>query len=295
MKKKNTISLLSTIMAAFIFFGRVNAQRDMTGDVVTIAGSSASISNLMIVDSINMGGVRGRDRFPTREIIHLASFEIELGSADAVSVFKTLYSGTQGQQLPDVTINRSNMQTRSGEERIFNAVTVKEISFLELNTESREAPKAKVIIQAQNVSHQESSAGGATTDPTRLSKGVRGNKFKLTIGNLPAQSVSRISKLKITPSTSSEYTYFNLDISSAEERFWSDWLNAGAGGDDKANEATISLQDERNQDILSIQLSAVEISSISPSNSPNLTSGTTRSTGAKTRIGLRTKNMPTVQ
>ncbi|HEX5113119.1 MAG TPA: hypothetical protein VFV79_09745, partial [Saprospiraceae bacterium] len=262
MKTINTISLLSLIMS-FIFFGKVNAQRDMTGDVVTVISSSAGISNLMIVDSINVG-VHGRDRFPTREIIHLASFEIELGSADAVNILKTFYSGTQGQQLPDVTINRSNMQTRSGEERIFNAVTVKEISFLELNAESREAPKAKVIIQAQNVSHQESSAGGTTSDPTRLSKGVHGNKFKLTIGNLPAQSVSRISRLKITPSTSPEYTYFNLDISSAEERFWSDWLNAGAGGDDKANEAIISLQDERNQDILSIQLSAVEISSISP-------------------------------
>jgi hypothetical protein len=289
MKKTTIISLLSAI-ATFILYSNLNAQRlttgSMTSDVVTVNNSSATVNNLFMMDSIDAGYQAGETRSFGNEVMHLASFEIELGSTDAINILKTLFSGIQGQQLQALTLHKLSSQRQVIEERSFGFVTVKEILFPELNAESMETAKAKVIIQARDVFNDSKSGHRIVTDPGR-SKMAASNRFRLIMGDLPAQRVLRISNLRIVPSFKAEHLYFSLDVPSEDANRWKDWFNTGAGRG-VSKDAFISLLDETaSQDIFSLQLSEVEIVSVSVLSNPRSI--------PKTTIGLRTRNIPIIQ
>ena len=171
MKKTTAMFLLSSIVTFFLY-GNLNAQRLSVGgtsDMVTVNNLSASVSNLLVVDSLgqNETGQVGDYASP---IVHLACFEIELGSSDSKNILTTLFSGIQGQQLQRLTLNKLNSQGHVIEERDYSMVTVKEIHFPEWNAESSETAKAKVIIQAHEVLYHDNTGGKIGTHPDKRSE-----------------------------------------------------------------------------------------------------------------------------
>ena len=288
MKKTTAIYLLSTI-TTFILYGNLHAQRltvGATSDIVTVNSSSASVNNLLVIDSLGQSEV-GQVRDYEPPIVHLACFEIVLGSPEAKNILTALYSGIQGQQIPALTLQKLNAQRQVMEERNFSMVTVKEILFPELNAELREPSKAKVIIQAHDVSYHDNPGGRMATYPDKGSRMAISSRFRLVVDNLPAQRVLRISNLRIIPSSKPEYLYFSVDLPSEDARQWNDWFKTTVANPSN-KEASIILMDEAtSQNVFSIQLSEVEIVSVSVSSIPGSV--------AKTRIGLRTKNLPVIQ
>ena len=229
----------------------------------------------------------GQARDYETPIVHLACFEIMLGSPEAKNILTALYSGIQGQQIPALTLYKLNSQFQIMEERNFSMVTVKEILFPELNAESREPSKAKVIIQAHDVLVHDNPGGRMATYPDKGSRMAIGNRFRLVVDNLPAQRVLRISNLRTIASSKPEYLHFSVDLPSEDAREWKDWFKTSVGNP-RNKEASIILVDETtSQNIFSIQLSEVEIVSVSASSIPGSI--------AKTTIGLRTMNRPLIQ
>ena len=288
--KKTTTSFLLVALATFILYGNLHAQRltvgSASGDMITVNTSTASINNLVIIDSLGQNET-GQVREYKTPIVHLASFEIALGSPEAKNILTALYSGIQGQQIPTLTLNKLNTQGQVMEERNFNMVTVKEILFPELNAESREISKAKVIIQADDVLYNGQTGGRISAYSDRKSRAATVNMFRLVVSDLPAHRALRISNLRIVSSSKPEYLYFSVDLPSEDARQWNDWFRTGAGNG-RNKQASVTMMDETSpQDVFSIQLSEVEIVSVSVSSIPGGI--------AKTTIGLRTRNIPTIQ
>src|SRR5438034_1039732 len=128
MKKTNTIILLSAI-AIIVSHGNLDAQIAKNfnngggSDIVTLNDVSAKINNLFIMDSIKAP--------------HIASFEIELNSADDTKkILTSLLSAAQGNQPLKLAFRKLNFQNQIVEERSYNFVTVNEILLPDFNTTS---------------------------------------------------------------------------------------------------------------------------------------------------------------
>lgn len=277
------------IAATFVLNGNLNAQRytritDATNDMVSINNMSVSISNLFMLDSITQQEV-GQVREFKPPIIHQASFEMTLTSGDAINVLKALYAGINGQPLPSLVISRLNVQGQAVDEREFTMVTVKEIGFHDLNADAKAAAKVKVVLQAEEVMYNNNPGYKGVSDSGRLSKISTGNKFRIVVGELPADDVLQISNLTIVSSTTQSNLQFTLDIPMASAKGWSDWFNTTR--DRQTKDATISLVDAAgSQPFVSIEIPQVEIVSMSVRSTPGSI--------ARTTIGLRTNQLPTI-
>jgi hypothetical protein len=291
MKKKTTIWVTS-IAAICILCSKGNAQvsirsTESTIDMVMLANNlSSRIINLFVLDSL-VANEPGQTRDYNTPLVHLANFELELGNTAAKDILKTLYSAMQGQQLPNLVLNKVNAQGRIVERREYNSIIVKEIILPELKSDAREAARAKVYLQAANVLYDNSPGGNVHFGPEKGARMTSPNIFRLEMGSLPTQKVMRVGTIKIVPSSVTGYLYFNLDVPSDDARQWNDWLRANnTGGGNQTPQATISLMDERQQQTLSIQIAQVEIVSISATSNPTSI--------PKITIGLRTTTPPAI-
>jgi hypothetical protein len=168
-------------------------------------------------------------------------------------------------------------------------VTVKEILFPELNGESREISKVKVIIQAHDVLYREKTGGSTSAYLDKNSRQAQAinSSFRLVVDNLPTQRTLRISNLRIVPSSQSTPLCLSIDVASQDAQQWNDWFRTAAGSGLK-KEASITLLDQTmSQNIFSLQLSELEIVSVSAWSIPGGV--------PKTTVGLRTRNIPTIQ
>jgi hypothetical protein len=275
MKKTTTILLL---LIASVLFTRSYGQRspaygEITSDQFSLNNLSARVSNLSLIDSFNVNG----DSPEGYDLTHFASFDIELGSQDAANIVKVLYAGIGGNQLPEAVLRKMNSRQEAIQEQAFNMATVKEIVFPELNAESRDSPKARITLQASNVSYRNGD-GKAMFDRSRGR--MAGNRFKLTMAGLPTNGVLRISSLRFVPSSKDPFLYFSVDVPSADIQQWYDWLNSRKNGS-QYKAGYITLQDESLKQVLSIELAQLEIVSVATvSTSGNI---------ARSKIGLLTR------
>lgn len=287
--KKNNMK--NTFIAAIVMiclFGNVDAQRITravdVGDILTLNNLAARVINLIVVDSIGQTEA-GQARGYNTPVVHMASFEIELGRTDAINITKALYSSINGQPLQSLTVSKLNLQGQGTEERIFGTVTVKEIAFAELNAESREPAKVKITIQADDVQYND-QGGQGWAESVKGNRVASAGRFSMVMGNLPTQGVMRIGNLKIVASSRSQPVRFSVDIPSADAGPWYHWFNTGGGGNEN-KEATITLvESDQSRVILSFELSQVEIVSSSVASTPGRIS--------KTTIGLRTSHAPVI-
>lgn len=293
--KKNSITYLLAAFAAIVLYNNTHAQLSIrtsigaTSDLVTVNNVSAGVTNLFVIDSLGQTEP-GQVRDYQSPILHLATFEIDLGS-NGKNILKTLYSAMQGQQAPNLTLNKVNSDGKILENRDYSSITVKEIILPEFKADSREIAKAKVTIQAQNV-YNNSGGKGMSAKFDKGARGATANLIRLNMDDFPETRAVGISNIKIVPSSAAGYLYFNIVIPSEETRQWNDWLNANARQNAQTRNATINFLDETLKEIFSIQLSQVEIVSIS-SQSNSTISSPGHSTGIpKITIGLRTNQNP---
>lgn len=290
--KKKFITYLCSALTVLMLCSKGNTQvsirqAEATTDMIQVLNKSARISNLLVIDSVGQN-YPGQTGDHNNHLVHLAVFGIELGSDAAKDILKILYSGMQGQQLPNLILAKVNAQGRIAEQREFNSITVKEIVLPELKSDSREPAQAKVSIQAETVVYDN---GGSMYNAFGSDKNSRlgsASLFSLEMGSLPAQRVMRISSIKILPSFSPGYLYFSIDIPLADATEWKRWLEGNADLN-QPPQALIILRNESAQQQFAVQLSQVEIVSISAmSNSERSASF------PKITIGLKTIMPPAI-
>lgn len=250
--KKKTAAASIAMMASILSSGFVVAQvRIGPGgtDLVTLNNTSSPVLQLFVLDSIT----------PAQTALHLASFEMEIGSDEGRQILNALLTSGVPEELVIKTQNS---------ERTYRSVTLKEIQFPELNARAADAVRVKISLQSPQVTIRNASGGpGFASNRTYKASATR-NNFRLAMGGLPAARVSRISAFNWA-TAQNEPVWFSIDIGNEQDLLaWRDWfyaaLNKGNAENRRKEEGTISLLD-RNlaNNLLQLQLSQVEIVSLS--------------------------------
>ena len=215
---------------------------------------------------------------------HTASFEFDLNpSNDSKKILSNLLSAIQNNQSLEIVFREVNSQNQVVSQKDYKSTTVNEILFSDLNGGSKDILRIQVKVQAQDASETDGANETAPQLPASGKAALCAN-FKLTVGKLPTQRVSRISSIRINNPGSYGYLNFSVEIQRVDSKPWKDWYTSGAGGG-RREDATLSLMDANfSTEVASIYLSQVEIVSVSEAMS-------SQDNIAKTVFGLRARRV----
>ncbi len=274
MKKINRLFILIFLLTAYC--NTVTSQK--TAMYAQTTTQLQLEKNTIQVDNFTFADVLG----PENQIQHTASFNIAVNSDAATkNIIRLLQVYTKEKASRQLLFINTNYKGEAIDERVYDNTIIEEISFSELNALTKDILKATVKVRAGSVKLQK---GGTNAVAIKSKSGLAfSSNFSLSIGNLPATRVTKISGLSIQPDAG-QYTNFTIEVMSVDGAAWNQWFLSGAGGL-KTEQGVIRLLAFNLKDVLfNISLMDVEIVSYSGA------SGNQQGTGRST-IGLRMKGM----
>jgi len=183
-------------------------------DFIIIDGMTVRVVNLSTLDSL---------RSP-----HRLYFEVTIGTDETKKILNSLLAGLQG-QVGSLIFKSTNMQFQVIAEKDYRGITINEISFTDLNGTSKDIPKVRVRMLAQDMT--EKPGTNETLRPQlSMTKLAASNNFRLTLGSLTTSRVAAIYNMRIGKATGGAL-YFNVDVSRQDAKEWKDWFNASAAKD----------------------------------------------------------------
>jgi len=238
-------------------------------DVLTVNGITINVANVFTLDSMKTP--------------HYTSFDIDVSAdGDTKRVLELFFNSLQNKSSLKLTIQKLNFQLQVQETRNYNGAIIADIIVPDLNATSKDALKFRVKVLSSDLSSTE--GGSSSMKPVAKTKMALASNFKLVLGNLPAARTIAINNLRMTNYLINGYINFNIDIARVDSRQWKDWFTNGAGGG-KREQGTITLLEANLQtELATIQLTDVEIVSVSEMDSSS-------DTIAKTTIGLRARRV----
>ena len=243
---------------------RITNYEQMTNTFASVNGASVLASNVYVLDSIDT----------QYNGFHIASFDVNLGGNEITKkMLVDLQTAAAEKPLQELVLVKQTPTGKPLEQRTYGSVSVKEIRLPEFNSSSNELARIRITIQAQTVMITDNATVMIAGNPERRNTV---NAFKLSIGSLPTQRVSRVSGLKLIPG---QYQYFTIDVASTDAKTWNTWLrNSLRGG--KKEYGTLTLFDQAmSMPVMSFNLTDIEIASISASPA--------QESSAKITVGLR--------
>jgi len=221
-------------------------------DYIILDGMTVRVNNLSTFDSL---------RSP-----HRIYFEMSIGTGDTKKALNSLLAGLQG-QVGSLIFKSTNMQFQVIAEKDYRGITINEISFTDLNGASRDIPKVRVRMLAQDMT--EKAATGETLRPQlgiAITKQAASNNFRLTLGSLTTSRVSAIYNMRIGKATGGAL-YFNVDVERQDAKAWKEWFNSGAAKDQKQDGMIVWTDASFNNILFSLQFQGVEFMSVFEYNS----------------------------
>ena len=219
-------------------------------DFIIIDGMTVRVVNLSTLDSL---------RSP-----HRVYFEMSLGTDDTKKALNSLLAGLQG-QVGSLIFKSTNMQFQVIAEKDYRGISINEISFTDLNGTSRDIPKVRVRMLAQDMT--EKPGTNETLRPQLgMTKQAASNNFRLTLGSLTTSRVAAINNMRIGKATGGSL-YFNVDVARQDAKEWKDWFNSGGAKDQKQDGMIVWTDNSFNNALFSLQFQGVEFMSVFENNS----------------------------
>lgn len=221
-------------------------------DYIILDGMTVRVSNLSTLDTL---------RSP-----HRVYFEMSIGTADTKKALNSLLAGLLG-QVGSLIFKSTNMQFQVIAEKDYRGITINEISFTDLNAASKDIPKVRVRMQAQDMI--EKAATGETLRPQfgiAITKPAASNNFRLTLGSLKTSGVAAIYNMRIGKATGGSL-YFNVDVARQDAKEWKDWFNSGVAKDQKQDGMIAWTDPSFNNILFALQFQGVEFMSVFEYNS----------------------------
>jgi hypothetical protein len=277
MKKITTIFKLSVWVAVMVLNAlAASAQRtsgaQQSSSQLSIGGNTVSIEN------VGVAAVLG----PDNKIQHTANFDITLSdNEDTKAILVSLQSYFKKSSAAELFISTLNFNGVVQEERYYKDAVITEMQLPQLDAAAKSVLKIKIKIKAANV---KLTAGGGKAIG-KIGNKIRpamASNFRIKMGNLPVNRVSKISAMNIT-GADNLLQNFSLDLAAIDGAAWNTWFLTGAGGIKKEEGVIELLTPDLKTVIFSIILSEVEITSYASSSVAGQV--------AKANIGLRAKGI----
>ncbi len=270
--------LIIFLSFSILFLGRTAAiaQKNVAGLAfvqLQIDGRAVIIDNFSTTDAVGLDN----------KIIHTACFDMAVNDLDAT---KTILADLQviskaKKKLPMFFIT-FNPEGKVVDEKIYFTTTVQEIRIPALDASSKNYLKAAIKLTAASVQVLTKVNAATAVKATLNSHASYLSNFRLTLGSLPADRISKISSISIFPGDN-RVQDFILELPGTDAIKWDQWFLTGAGGVKKEQGTIEILNPNMITASFTIVLSDVEIVSFS-------TSSSNQQTG-KATIGLRIKNV----
>lgn len=277
MKKITAILKLCVLGMAMIFNSLVTqAQKggstQQTSNQLSIGGNTVNIDNVGIAD------VLGADN----KIQHTANFDITLSDNEETrAILNSMQSHMKKNKTAELSIITLNFNAVVQEERIYMDALIQEMQLPQLDATAKTSIKIRVKLKAENLK----LAGGGGKIAGKIGVKARlaiASNFRIKLGNLPANRVSKISTMSMT-GAENLLQNFSLDVAAIDGTAWNEWFLTGAGGIKKEEGAIELLSPDFKTVLFAIILTDVEIISYATNSSAGQI--------AKANVGLRTKSI----